>query len=162
MNLSEKNSFISINEVVILINDKSNDIKKLEGTTIIKIGTHDNSIQENKELINLNDDTFIIFGKNKDAVLYYQRINFINSQINSDSVIDTQINFTTTTQHHIHCNSLNNCIVALTNNGEFLVYQINLDNNLINLIHQFGNNGRFIQFIKNFLYLWNKWKSNYV
>ena len=145
MNLSEKNSFISINEAVILVNDKINDIKKLEGTTIIKIGTHDNSIQENKELINLNDDTFIIFGKNKDSVLYYQKINFINSLINSDSVIDTQINFTTTTQHHIHCNSLNNCIIALTNNGEFLVYQINLDNNLINLIHQFGNNGRFIQ-----------------
>ena len=146
INFSEENSFITINEDVIYVNDASNEIKRLEKNGVnINIGSHDESIEKNKELINLNDNTFIIFGKNKDSLLYYQVINYTNYQLVLGSVTKTNINFTETSQYHIHCNSLNYCIVALTNNDRFLVYQITLNNHSNFLIRQFFYNGRFVQ-----------------
>ena len=146
INFSEENSFITINEDVIYVNDASNEIKRLEKNGVnINIGSHDESIEKNKELINLNDNTFIIFGKNKDSLLYYQVIDYTNYQLVLGSVTKTNINFTETSQYHIHCNSSNYCIVALTNNDRFLVYQITLNNHSNFLIRQFFYNGRFVQ-----------------
>ena len=146
IDFAEENSFIIINEDVIFVNDSSNAIKKLGVNSVNSIiGTHNPNIEKNKELINLNDDAFIIFGKNKDSLLCYQIIDYTNFQSNLSYVINTNINYTAATQHHIHCNSINYCIVALTISNGFIVYQINLINNSYNLIRQYSYNGRFIQ-----------------
>ena len=74
-----------------------------------------------------------------------QIIDYTNFQSNLSYVINTNINYTAATQHHIHCNSINYCIVALTISDGFIVYQINLIDNSYNLIRQYSYNGRFIQ-----------------
>ena len=129
--LQENTSLISFNGEVIYITDSSNEIKKLDSSVF---QNHNLSITKNKEILNINNTAFIIFGLNDDDKLLYQKFVNQDSFISSQQTIISNIDFKNYNKYHIHCNINNNyCIVALAiiNNNNILIYQINLKNDSI-------------------------------
>ena len=102
ISFSESNPMIPINEDVIYLNNSGNNITRLGSGKVI--GVYDDNIQSNKELINLDDSAFIIFGLNSNGYLCYQIFNYTNNILMNYSFISTNINFNDVIQNHIHCN----------------------------------------------------------
>ena len=142
ISFSESNPMIPINEDVIYLNNSGNNITRLGSGKVI--GVYDDNIQSNKELINLDDSAFIIFGLNSSGYLCYQIFNYTNNILMNYSFISTNINFNDVIQNHIHCNG-NYCIIAITKSNQFLIYEINL-NSSYSLFRSFDNlSGNFIK-----------------
>ena len=64
--LQENTSLISLNGEVIYITDSSNEIKKLDSSVF---QNHNSTIIKNKEILNINNTAFIIFGLNDELVI---------------------------------------------------------------------------------------------
>ena len=126
---SESNPMISVNEEVIYLNNTGNNISSLKNGII---GKYDDNIQSKKELIKLDDSSFIIFGINNYNYLCYQIFNYSNNNLINNTFVATNINFNGVTQNHIHCN-INYCIAALTKNNLFEINEINLNSSDSNL-----------------------------
>ena len=114
-------SFIPFKGQIIFVNNSTNKIQKLvKNNDVYNIESLNySSIIKNKELLNLEDSNFIIFGLNSNNKLCFQIDNNTN-------VIDTDIEFTNVNQSHIHCSSVEKCVVALTTSDGFEIHQINL------------------------------------
>ena len=137
---SESNPMISINEEVIYLNNTNNNISSLKNGII---GVYDDNIQSKKELINLDDSSFVIFGLNSFNYLCYQIFNYTNNNLINYTFVTTNINFNSVIQNHIHCN-VNYCIVALTKNNQFEINEINL-NSSDSVIDSFVPSGNYIK-----------------
>ena len=130
---SENNLIISVKETIIFINDSSNEIKMINKTNGKEtIGFHDSNIKKDKEIINLNDSSFIIFGFNDDNNnLYYQTFIYSSTKLLNNTPTSININnaFDEIIAHHIHCNSKNYCDITLAStNNQIYIFQINLNN----------------------------------
>ena len=137
---SESNPMISINEEVIYLNNTNNNISSLKNGII---GVYDDNIQSKKELINLDDSSFVIFGLNSFNYLCYQIFNYTNNNLINYTFVTTNINFNSVIQNHIHCN-VNYCIVALTKSNQFEINEINL-NSSDSVIDSFVPSGNYIK-----------------
>ena len=129
--LQEDTSLISFNEEVIYITDSSNEIKKLDSTVF---QNHNSTIIKNKEILNINNTAFIIFGLNDDDKLLYQKFVNQGSVLSEQQTIISYLDFKNYNKYHIHCNINDNyCIVAFAfiDNNNILIYQINLNNDSI-------------------------------
>ena len=131
------------------MNDLSNEIKKLDDTNNNRqrIGYHDDIIRTNKELINLDDSSFILFGLNQNSYFCYQIYHYENSILFNESLVITDIDYDSNSPYHIHCNSLNYCIVAQIKTGKITISQINLNNSNLEYIppKEYNYMGTFIQ-----------------
>ena len=148
IDFTESNSFISLNGAIIFVNDLSNEIKKLDDTNNNRqrIGYHDDIIRTNKELINLDDSSFILFGLNQNSYFCYQIYHYENSILFNESLVITDIDYDSNSPYHIHCNSLNYCVVARIKTGKIIVRQINISYyNPEELVREYNYMGTFIQ-----------------
>ena len=125
----EKNLVIPINGEIISIIESTNDIIKLENDNELRtIGNYSEEILYHKEIVNLAENSFIIFGMDNNSNTYYQVFNYINSiLIPSELVKLDNLYIDDAKQYHIHCNPSNYCVFALTKSNQFSVNRINLN-----------------------------------
>ena len=120
---------IPVNGEIISISESTNKIIKYENNNEQRtIGNYSEEILYHKEIVNLAENSFVIFGMDDNNNTCYQVFNYINSQlIPSELVTLDNIYIDDAKQYHIHCNPSNYCVFALTKSNLFSINKINLN-----------------------------------
>ena len=145
---TEEQVLLSFRDTVFSVNtnEKDKEIKRYNENKLFEtFGTHSSEIKGNKILVKLNDTSFILFGTNEKNSLFYQVHTYPYSE--QKAFLLSKIDFNNTIHHDIHCNSLNQCVIALAKSNRFYVFKFNVSDNtsVVEMPSYITSGGDFIQ-----------------